>query len=213
MAGGLRLTSWLQRPGRAWVTLAAVLALGAALAWRLPAAGLDWQPARAVAQPWRAWTAAFVHWSALHLAVNLFAAAVVGAFGHAARVPARAALAWFAAWPLTHLALALQPALTPYGGLSGVLHAGVALVAVWLVVTGPGARRLIGAAVLAGLVTKLVLERPFGPALRAEAGWDIAVAPLAHFTGSLAGAACAAVALAWHRSPHPRGHRPRQSGA
>ncbi|MDE2145820.1 MAG: rhombosortase [Burkholderiales bacterium] len=206
MAGGVRLTGWLRRPGRAWATLAALLALGSVLAWGLPAGALDWQPARATAQPWRAWSAVFVHWSPLHLGVNLVAAGVVGAFGHAARVPARAALAWLAAWPLTQLGLGwLQPALTHYGGLSGVLHAGVVIVGLWLLVTGPAARRAVGAAVLAGLLLKLALEQPFGPALRHEAGWDIAVVPLAHFTGSVAGAACAACAAAagaWHRWRH-----------
>jgi hypothetical protein len=60
----------------------------------LPAAWLDWQPALGLAEPWRAWSAAWVHWSPLHLGSNLLAAAVVAAFGWAARMPPRAALAW-----------------------------------------------------------------------------------------------------------------------
>ncbi len=176
--------------------------LGSLLAWWLPAALLDWQPALAASQPWRAWSAVFVHWSPGHLATNLGAAAVIAGFGRAARVPTRLAVAWFAAWPLTQAGLLLQPALAHYGGLSGVLHAGVAIVVLWLVVAERGARRAIGAAVLVGLIAKLVSEQPWGPALRTEAGWDIAVAPLAHLTGTLAGGLCAALAIAW--PPHAR---------
>jgi hypothetical protein len=48
----------------------------------------------------------------------------------------------------------------------------------------------------AGLLAKLWLEQPWGPVLRDAADWDIAVAPLAHATGALAGALCGALALA-----------------
>jgi hypothetical protein len=58
---------------------------------------------------------------------------------------------------------------------------------------GAGRARWIGAALLAGTAAKVLLEAPWGPVLRHPAGWDIAVAPLAHATGALAGAACAAL--------------------
>jgi hypothetical protein len=51
--------------------------------------------------------------------------------------------------------------------------------------------RLWGLLIGLGLIAKLVLEQPFGPALRSVAGWDIAIAPLAHATGALAGSLCA----------------------
>jgi hypothetical protein len=54
-----------------------------------------------------------------------------------------------------------------------------------------GRRRRIGLAVLAGLALKVVLERPWAGPLSYPQGWDIAVAPLAHAGGALAGAACA----------------------
>jgi len=188
-------------PGRAWLALAALLAAGSVLAWWLPAWALDWQPALAAAEPWRAWSAAFVHWSALHLRANLGATAAVAAFGWAARVPPRAALAWFAAWPLTHLGLWLRPELAHYGGLSGVLHGGVAVVVLWLLVAARGRRRAIGAMVGVGLLAKLLLEQPWGPVLQRPADWDIAVAPLAHATGAVAGLLCAALALAFGTEP------------
>ena len=183
-------------PGRAWAGLAVLLVLGSLLAWWAQATWLDWQPARAASEPWRAWTAAFVHWSELHLGANLGATAAVAGFGWAAGLPSRATLAWAAAWPLGHFGLLLRPELAHYGGLSGVLHGGVAVAVLWLLVLGRGRRRIVGALVGCGLVAKLLLEQPWGPVLQHSAAWDIALAPLAHSTGALAGLLCAALALA-----------------
>jgi len=187
VASGLRLSE----PGRAWVALAALLAGAGVLGWFVPAASWDWQPALAASEPWRCWSAAFVHWSERHLAANLAGAAVVGAFGWYGRVPWRGALAWFIAWPLVQLALLLQPGLAHYGGLSGVLHAGVAVAAVSLLLERR--QRGVAAAVLAGLALKIVLERPWGAALSHPPDWDIAVAPLAHAAGAVAGLLLGAV--------------------
>jgi rhomboid family GlyGly-CTERM serine protease len=187
------------RPGRAWLALVAALALGAVVAWLLPPPAIDWQPARALREPWRWWSAAFVHYSGLHLGANLAGCALVGALGHAARLPGRVAVAWALAWPLTHLGLLLQPELLHYGGLSGVLHAGVAAVAVHLLIAGTLARRRIAIAIALVLAIKLIGEAPWQGALRHPAGWDIAVAPLAHSTGALAGAICAMAVEAWRR--------------
>lgn len=178
-------------------------AAGALLAWWLPAAWLDWQPGLVAHEPWRAFSAAFVHWSARHLGANVLGALVVGALGRAARLPPAAALAWLVAWPLVQLGLLMQPELAHYGGLSGVLHAGVAVAGLWLVVTGRGRRRSVGAALLAGLAIKVLLERPWAGALAHPAGWDIAVAPLAHACGAVAGVLTAALTLALQRQSRP----------
>lgn len=195
----------------AWLALSGLLAAGALAGWSVPATAWDWQPGRAATEPWRAATAAFVHWSELHLAANLLATAVVAAFGVVARVPVRAAAAWALAWPLTHVLLLLQPALLHYGGLSGVLHAGVAVVLVELLCSGPGPRRTIAAMVSAGVAVKLVVEAPWGEPLRRDAGWDIALAPAAHAAGIAAGVACAIVLRALlprqSANTNPRGHR------
>ena len=179
---------------RRWVGLAALFAALASLLFGAPAGALDWQPALAIAQPWRVFSAVAVHYSALHLAANLAGAALVAALGAVARVPRAMAWAWAAAWPLTQLGLLARPDLAHYGGLSGVLHAGAAVVAVHLIGAGPRLRRVIGAALLAGLLLKVAAESPWGPALRHPAGWDIATAPFAHATGLLAGLACALAA-------------------
>ena len=188
MAGGAGLSA------RPWLLVSA-LAAGGALAvfftLGLDAPGLRWQPELAITQPWRAVTAAWVHLSWMHLAGNLVGTALVAAFGVAAGCGRRAALAWALAWPLTHFALGLQPALAQYSGLSGALHAGVAVAAWQVLRAGRGPRRWVGAAVLAGLVAKLLLEAPWQGPLRQVPGWDIAIAPLAHSAGAVAGLLCA----------------------
>ena len=208
-------------PGQAWGGLAVLLGLVALAGWGLPRTALDWQPALALTQPWRALTAIGVHYSGLHLLANLAGAAAVGALGIAARAPLAAAWAWAAAWPLTQFGLLVEPALIHYGGLSGVLHAGVAVIAVVLLwrpnTPGPtpkpapwptSARRGVGLALLAGLVGKVLLEAPWGAPLRYPGGIDIAVAPLAHASGLVCGLLCAIVALLTTRTSRSREGNP-----
>ena len=170
-----------------WAGLCAVAALGALLARAVDPALLRWQPELAFTQPWRLVTAAWVHFSSQHLIANLAGTAVLAALGRAAGCDQRAALAWALAWPLTQAGLLVQPALQAYGGLSGVLHAGVA-VAAWQLLRGDrGNRRWVGAAIAAGLLLKIGLEAPWQGPLRQVPGWDIAIAPAAHASGALAG--------------------------
>lgn len=156
---------------------------------------LDWRPALAASQPWRLWSAAWVHLNDTHLAVNAAGAVLVAALGVAARLPLRASFAWALAWPLTHALLALRP-VESYGGLSGVLHAGVAVAAVWLVRTGTGRPRLIGVALLLGLVVKTVLEAPWRDALPFSPGLGITTVPFAHAAGAIAGTLAALLCTA-----------------
>jgi rhomboid family GlyGly-CTERM serine protease len=197
-------------PGaRAWLAVAALLgavALGGAL-W--PHAALDWQPAIAAREPWRALTAVGVHYDSAHLAGNLAGAALAALFGVVARVTPPVAWAWLVAWPLTQLALLSRPDLAHYGGLSGVLHAGVSAVATFLLVTGTRAQRVLAAAVFIGLSIKLWSEAPWGDASQVQAGRSFALAPLAHLSGTVAGLACTAFALGVARWSSAR-RRPRR---
>ena len=163
------------------ITASAFAAL-ALLAWPFDNAHFLWHPDK----PWRAFTAPFAHLSGMHLAANLAGCVVVGVLGQVARLPPRAPVAWLLAWPLTQLGLLLRPDLTSYAGLSGVLHAGVAIIIVSLLTT-PGRRRRVGLALLAGLLLKLFLEDPLGAATQLHAGWDIPIAPFAHLSGALVG--------------------------
>ncbi len=190
----------------AWGSVAAALAIAATLGRFVPAGAIDWQPALAGQQPWRAWSAAGVHYSRLHLVANAAGLVGVALLGTVGRLPPRSALAWGLAWPLTHVGLLLQPELTHAGGLSGVLHAGVAAAALHLVGARAGRERLIGAALLAGLFTKVLAEAPWGVPLRYPAGWDIAVAPAIHASGLASGIVCAAAlecVAAQRRRFHP----------
>jgi rhomboid family GlyGly-CTERM serine protease len=146
----------------------------------------DWQPGLAFSQPWRWWSAAWVHWGDIHLRMNLAACALLGWLGWRARLGPGAALAWGLAWPLSSLALLAQPSLLHYGGLSAVLHAGVVIVA-WALILRPGRDRWLGALMAAGLMLKLITEQPWAHTLQPlpEAGFSLA--PGAHVAGVAAG--------------------------
>lgn len=181
-------------PPKAWQALCAAWAAVSLLAWPLPRAALDWQPQLAAMEPWRAVTAAFVHWTPLHLAANLAGCAVLALLGHRARLEAGAALAGVIALPLTQLALLLRPELAHYAGLSGALHALVAIAALHLL-QRRGRERWIGLGMALGLGLKIALEAPLGPVLRHTPEFDFAVAPFAHLAGTLAGLLAGALTM------------------
>jgi len=168
-----------------------------ALALRL----LAWRPELALSEPWRWWSAAWVHLSPGHWAADLVGAVLVGALGVRAALPARAAWAWALAWPLTHLTLRLQPDLQRYAGLSGVLYAGVAVLAVALFSTSarPRLQRALAVALLAGLALRLGADRAWDRVVYRPEGWAFAIAPLAHAAGVAWGLGLAALAEGLHR--------------
>ncbi len=160
----------------------------------------DWQSALFTAEPWRAFTAAWVHWSTEHGLLNGAALAVLATLGWVARLPPRATLAWIAAWPLTHLSLFATTAPPHYGGLSGTLHAGASVAGVWLAATpGDQPRQAVGWVLLAVLVLKLGRESWIGPTLLGLTSPAIVSVPTAHVSGALAGLLCALAALAFSR--------------
>lgn len=187
-----------------WPLFAAGLALFAlalqagSSAW--PDPRWDWQPALAWSQPWRWWTAAGAHWSPQHLQMNLVGCALLAWLGWRADLGPRATGAWALAWPLTQLGLLLQPGLAHYAGLSGVLHAGIAVLDVWLL-RGPARDQRLGLALAAGLVLKLLSEHAWTGPAHAVAGWDFPLAPLSHVSGTLAGGLCGALLLRHRRRP------------
>ena len=195
---------WARRPARLWLAVCALLGLASLAVWPIERTLIDWQPQRAWPEAWRWWSAALVHFTPLHLGANLLATALVAAYGWAARVPPVVALAWIASWPFTHLALGAKPELLHYGGLSGVLHGGVAAATLWLVLRGHGAARTIGWLMLIGQGLKLLFEMPWGAAIQAPSELDVAVAPLSHASGSIAGAVCTLLALRLWPSPPGR---------
>ncbi len=189
----MNLGAWA-RPGVAWVALA--LVAGAlslvSLAWQAEAARWAWDRALLGDQPWRWATGLVTHWTVAHASANALGAAVLAALGGRAGLPARAALAWALAAPLGQALLGAHPGLVQVAGLSGWLHAGV-VVAVAHLLQQSGRDRWVGAAIGLGLLLKLGLEQPWGPALRHEPVWGaMAIAPWAHAAGALAGAGATA---------------------
>ncbi|MDZ7857461.1 rhombosortase [Sphaerotilus sp.] len=209
MARRVRL---MLRRHHAWLGVGLLLLLPSLLIAQQPGLArmaLSWVPSLAWHEPWRWWSAAWVHLSTLHLLTNLAGGVLVMLLGWVARLPREAAWAWALAWPLTHLGLLVAPDLLRYGGLSGVLHAGVAVAAVALVRDAALRReRVLGALLLAGLCAKVLGERAWAHTLLTPPGWDIAVAPLAHASGTVCGAV-AALALVrvrsrpWSPAPPP----------
>jgi rhomboid family GlyGly-CTERM serine protease len=191
----------------AWPLLALGFALGAVCISAASPERWDWQPSLAWEQPWRWWTSAGVHWSGLHLGMNLAACALVGWLGWRARLGTSAAVAWSLAWPLSSLGLLAEPQLLHFGGLSGVLHAGVAIVA-WRLCRRCSAERKLGWLMLAGLGFKIALEQPWRAALVSVDGADFLLAPLSHLSGAVTGlvAACIEDGLRCVSTPDP--HRP-----
>ena len=184
-------------PRHPWPTLCATFALTSLLAQSAPPHTLDWQPTLAAIEPWRTLTAAFVHWTPLHLAANLAGCLVLALLGARARLGVRDTAAGLVALPLTQLGLLFRPDLQHYGGLSGELHALAAIAALTLLTRQSSRRdRAIGAAIALGLVAKIALEQPLGAPLRITAGFDFPVAPFAHLSGALAGVVAWALTMA-----------------
>lgn len=174
--------------GLAWpiaMAAAAALALGLQAA---PPHTLDWEPGRWLAEPWRLFSPAVVHWTPQHLVLNMVGALALALLGWQAALGARAVAAWALAWPLTHAGLLLQPGLQHYAGLSGVLHAAAAIAACTLLARRAERRdRWVGGLLCAGLLVKLLTEQPWGPATPRVGGYDFALAPAAHACGAVAG--------------------------
>lgn len=188
----------------AWLAVAALLATGTLVAAALGQPdSWAWRPHRAAEAPWTAWSAAWLHLNDRHLAVNLAGLALVAALGPMARLGPSAAIAWLAAWPLTQAALLLRPDLVRYVGLSGVLHAALAIAGMVLVLRRNrgqrhgAALRALGALLIAGLVAKVVLEAPLDAVTRFAPALDMPVAPVAHLCGLVVGLVCGAVAAWW----------------
>ncbi|WP_374661692.1 rhombosortase [Inhella sp.] len=184
------MLSWLGRAlgaaradhGRVWMLVCALFGSGALLLFAVGEPG-RWTLQRDALEPWRLFSAALWHWNALHLAGNLAALAVLALLGRRAALPLRAAAAWLLAWPMTQALLLLHPALPEFGGLSGVVHAGVLIAGLHLL----RRQRVLGLLLLAGLMGKLLVEQPWGPLLRPNDWWGGASLPLAHATGVLSG--------------------------
>lgn len=168
-----------------WVPLAQATSTWPALAqcWAL-------HPDAALQQPaWVWWTTAWLHGSEQHLTRNLLALALIALLGAASHVTPRSAIVWALAWPATHLGMLAQPgSLHTYIGMSGVLHAGVAIVAIQQIELAHNReRQFMGWGLLIALGIKILMENPWSHILIQPTGSDITVAPWSHLSGSVLG--------------------------
>jgi membrane associated rhomboid family serine protease len=137
---------------------------------------------------WACWTAAWAHLSLAHLLINLIALVGLLALGWYWTLPIQAGIAWFVAWPLSTALLVFFSSVHPYGGLSGVLHAGWAIACLFM-------PRLIwtknrtSTCIAMALLIKLFVEACWRPAVQASSAWGFEVAYCAHAMGAVAGLA------------------------
>lgn len=147
------------------------------------------------------WATVWLHGSLPHLWWNLAGTVLLILLGWVIRPGAVGAIAWLLAWPLTQVGMLLEPTLTTYVGLSGVLHAGVAVLGLsCLAPERRPANGVVGWVLLAWLGGKLLMENPWAHTLVMSSASAINVAPWAHLSGSVAGAlSWFAVRMAWPR--------------
>lgn len=152
----------------------------ASLLWR----ATDWDE-----RPWSLWTSAWVHINTQHLISNQLTVGALAAMAWVLRPGLRASLAWLLTWPVIPLVLPYWPHIGYYAGLSGLIHAAVAVVGVSLVGGGsqvPMARRW-GLMLLGGLLIKLLLERGWHWPVVWSDNLGISVVQAAHLVGAMAG--------------------------
>ncbi|WP_159596671.1 rhomboid family intramembrane serine protease [Hydrogenophaga sp. BPS33] len=197
---------------RSWWSLCALHAGASVLLWWIgqdSASALVWHARDWVQHPWTLWTSAWVHLGLGHLVGNVLALGAVAAAGGVLRADARCTVAWLLAWPLTQVSLLLWPTVDYAVGLSGLLHAGVLLLAVPLV-WGPApvrVPRLWGGVLLVGALTKVALEHGWSQPLMPPADAGMTVVQAAHTTGAFWGLVLGLGVVAWQR------HARRREGA
>lgn len=187
-----------------WLALCALHGTASMLVWWMgePLASVTiWRDQGWMNRPWTWWTSAWVHMNTPHLISNQLAVGALAAMAWVLRPDQWAALAWSLAWPLVALALPWWPQVGYYAGLSGLIHAAVAVVAVDLLTqpdSVPKARRW-GGLLAAGLVVKLVFEQGWHWPVVWSEGLGISVVQAAHLVGAVAGAAVMLALVGWRR--------------
>jgi membrane associated rhomboid family serine protease len=186
--------NWWRVPGLAWVLACALVCVPAL--WvgvtplNQPGSWHEWalRPTLGWQQPvWVLWTAAWLHGSAQHLALNALGLSVLAGLGWQWRLSPGWAACLLLAWPLCQLGLLLDPRLTLYLGASAFLHAGVTL---WLFAARPSLNRVGFGLALLALLGKVAWEAwsawGAGPTL-IRSGADVPLAPWSHVSGVTVG--------------------------
>ncbi|MDO5626403.1 MAG: hypothetical protein Q4G71_17160 [Pseudomonadota bacterium] len=189
----MRSVSW---PFTCLLLVAASTALGitAALGWLTPYA-LIWHADGWRQAPWTLWTAAFIHLQPAHGLAGALALGALGVLGMALGAGRRDALALLIAWPLGTLALVRWPQVAGVYGLSPLIHAAAAVLAVRAL--GRADTRWLGLLMAGGLLVKLALERGWAVPVAFNAGWGFNVVYAAHLTSAIVATAAAVLLHTW----------------
>lgn len=161
----------------------------------------SWQALWA-AKPWTLWTSALVHLSPAHLWGNVAALAALALLGHQQRLPAAAAAVWLLAWPLCTLALLAWPEVSSYSGLSGIIHANVSVM--WLFIAIKNRVKWLSFTLFAGMSIKLLHERAWQSGVVASPNWGFDVVVAAHLAGAIVGVTCGLPAVLLASRPRAR---------
>lgn len=183
---------------RTWLLLCATHGVASMLLWWVREGALDsliWQVETWAEHPWTLWTSAWAHRNTPHLIVNQVALGMLTGIAWVLRPTRMASLAWLAAWPLLQLSLLWWPQIGHSAGLSGLLHAGAAIMAVELIlqrVRVEKARRW-GLMLAAALVAKLYMAQAWHHPVAWDNSNEMSVVLAADLTGVLWGTALALV--------------------
>ena len=174
---------------RLWLALCVWHAVASMLVWWMGDGLGQWMTWRAddwMQRPWTLWTSAWVHRNTPHLISNQLAVGALAAMAWVLRPDARASVAWVVAWPLIPLCQPWWPIVGYYVGLSGLVHAAVAAVAVcWLISPGHHAlSRRWGVMLAAGLTAKLLWEQAWARPVVWSEDLNMSVVQSAHLVGA-----------------------------
>jgi membrane associated rhomboid family serine protease len=190
------------RGSRSWLVLCMLHGVASMVLWwsqESAVQALIWRSAEWRGEAWTLWTSAWVHLNTPHLVGNQLALGALTAAGWWLRPTRAATLAWCLSWPLMQLSLVLWPLIGYAVGLSGVLHAGVAVLAAQLLVSGPRALRPWGLLLAAGLLLKLWLEQGWSTPVVWDPGNQMSVVQAAHLSGAAWGALFGTLGALWTR--------------
>lgn len=176
----------------AWPLLCALIVAASVAVWMAGVAGhVDpahwrWQADGWQRQPWTLWTAPVLHFLWPHLLGNALALTALAVLGSGLEASPRDAVALLLAWPIGTLALQMWPDVQAYFGLSALVHAAAAIVALRALAQPPV--RWLGLLLAGGLLVKLVIERGWLMPVGFDSDWGFNVVFAAHLCGAAAGA-------------------------
>jgi membrane associated rhomboid family serine protease len=141
------------------------------------------------------WSTSLVHLSGAHLLANLLALAVLAVLGACLDAGRAATLALLVAWPLGTLALLGWPQVAGCSGMSGLLHAMVAVL--WAHTALRGSAKPVSYVIFAVLALKLLSEHAWSQPIAFDPNWGFNVVYAAHLTGAASGALFGLLFEAW----------------